>query len=189
MLEPLEDWTERLLNLPPVGTAQLGALNLANLYGDSADKVTAEGSGPLFTFNRPLFVTTLLALGFIPTATTNWVPKVGTAFLAGVLAAIIKPSQKKDARWTASITDTLTPPLGAVVITTAVKAKTTLEAGLLDAVKGFSEITDSSQSAAFQDSLSKAFRDATLEFEFKLIGLRVIPGPATEPLILTFKAQ
>lgn len=189
MIDPLSGWKARLLAMKPVGTAAAGAQNLADFYGDQADKVTAEGSGLLFTFNRAIFVSTLLASGFTPTGGTEWVQKIGAAFLAGVTQGTIKPAQKNDARWTASGADIITPGSGAAVIITASAAKDTLEAGLLSATAGFQDTEDEEGAGDSQEQFAKAWRDATLEFSFLLIGLIIVGGPSTAPLPLTFNAK
>jgi len=188
MIDPLEDWADRLLQMKPVGSAQAGAQNLADFYGDMADKVSAEGSNRLFTFNRTVFVSTLLAQGFAPTGGTDWVQRVGTAYLAGVASATILPGQKNDGRWSASGSDVVTPNSGAAVIITAITAKEKLEEGLLASSVGFTDIGKSSQADDFFVKFAQAWRDATLEFKFKLIGL-IISGPTTAPLPLVFEAQ
>jgi len=189
MLDPLPDWVDRLKQMPSVGTSQEGAENLANFYGDLADKVTAEGSPPLFTFNRQVFASTLLSQGFGPTGGTEWVQKIGTAFEAGVAQGTITPALKADPRWTASGSDVQTPSTGASVILTLSIARSTLESGLISATQGFSQTENSDQADSSQEKFAQAWRDATLEFQFTLIGLIVVPPSGTAPLPLTFNAQ
>jgi len=98
-LEDVSVWKARLLAMPPRDTVLGGVTNLADFYGDLVDdKLSAEGSNPLFTFNRGIFISTLLSSGFTPTRGTEWVQKIGSAFSAGVTASTIKPAQKTDAR-------------------------------------------------------------------------------------------
>ena len=65
-LDPLDAWYKRLLQNKPVNSPAAGAKNLADFYGDMADKVQGVGGSPgIFKFNRALFVATL-APGFTP---------------------------------------------------------------------------------------------------------------------------
>lgn len=193
-LEDLDSWKERLLAMPSVSTSIEGAQNLADFYGDKADKVQADSpdgsSEGIFTFNRSVFVVQLIAQGFGPSSSADWIPKISTAYEMALKASSISASTVTNSAWTATGNkDTQTKSTGIEVITTISAAKGILEAGLISAENpflsgGIQNPDDMSDSNAL---FAKAFRDATLAFVFTCIG-KVMGVPPVE-VPLTFPAK
>lgn len=186
MVDPLSGWKSRLLAMPPVNTATAGVQNLADFLGDEMDKVEAQGGSPgIFTFDRPLFVSTLLSSGFGPTAGNEWAGKLATAWMTASGSATITAGTVTNGAWTASVTDIQTSPSGSSTIVTLSSAKTFLENTLLSAASTFASVTNPSQGDAVVDQVAGAFRDATLMFQFNCIGLAIaVPSPIPVPIVL-----
>lgn len=188
-LEPQSVWTDTLLKLQPTPDAQVGCQQFADWVGDRSDLVQAGSAGsPLFTFNRPVFVSQLKALGFTPTKTNNWIPKVTTAWENAVKASTIKRATTPDPIWDISVVDIITIPIASATILTIPAGKAILAAGLTQAAQGFTAIKQDTAIRGRIDKFSKAFRDATLAFTFLLIGLKLI-GIAPVPFPKVFKAS
>lgn len=180
-LPPLEAWVDRLRQLQPVNTQQLGAKNLADFYGDMADQVEGVGGSPgIFTFNRSLFVATL-APQFIPDPSApSWANRIADAWQVAVASSVISPGTVINPAWTASVVDIQTAPIGSATIITLSAAKSVLKAELIKSAGQFSNDTESGLVA-----FAKAFREATKAFTFLTIGL-AIPGT---PLPIPTPAQ
>lgn len=192
-LDPLSDWTARLLAMPQVDTPLLGATNLADFYGDLADKVEADSpdgsSVGIFTFDRITFATTLVGLGFGPDASTAWAGKIATAYSTALATSVITPGTVTSAAWTLSTVDTLTAPTGAATITSIAAAAASLETDLIasNALFQAGTITTPSEADSSIEDFANAFRKATLLFEFLCIGIAA--GAPPTPVPLTFPAK
>jgi hypothetical protein len=188
-LEPQSVWTDTLLRLQPTPSAQVGLQQFADWVGDRSDLVQAGSAGsPLFTFNRPVFIAQLRALGFTPTRTNNWIPKVATAWENAVKASTIKRATTPDPVWTISVVDVITIPIASATILTIPAGKAILTAGLTSASQGFTAIKQDTAIRGRIDQFSKAFRDATLAFTFLLIGIRLV-GIVPVPFPKVFPAS
>lgn len=180
-LDPLDIWVERLLQMQPKDTKLQGAWNLANWYGDLADKVEATGgSVGIFTFNRPLFVSTL-APGFNPDPSApSWAARLASAWEIACKDSKITPATVPNGAWTQSAVDVLTAPKGAATIITLSQAKNLLENKLIASATAFAGDPDAGHKA-----FAKAFRDATLAFIFLTIGIAILNTPVPIPLPAT----
>lgn len=184
-LESLTAWVDRLLQNSQVDTPSAGAWNLANFYGDKADLVQAvPGTAGIFTFNRALFVSELLSLGFDPVDDTSWASKIATAWQTAVAGSSIAAGTVTDAAWTLSVVDSNTAGTGAAVIVTLANAKDSLESSLLSLGSNYVNdlITNESENNTQVEAFAKAWRDATLIFEFECIGLAG-PPPVQIPIV------
>jgi hypothetical protein len=171
--------------MQPANSQVAGAQNLADFYGDMADKVQGVGGSPgIFTFNRALFVSTL-APGFTPDPSApSWAAKVAAAWQTACSASIITPGTVVNPAWTASSVDVLTAPIGSATIITLGAAKSTLQAGLIASASSFKGNTD-----AGQEAFAKAFLDATKAFTFLTIGLVLAPPAPPFPLPIPTSAK
>lgn len=186
-LEPLSAWVTRLLENFNVDSASAGAWNLANFYGDKADFVQAQGgSVGIFTFNRALFVSELLAIGFEPTGDISWANRIATAWRNAVAGSSITAGTVTHPAWTQSVVDNLTAGTGGAVIVTLSDAKDTLENNLTNVGNKYisSEITSVAQNNVQIEAFAKAWRDATLVFNFECIGEKVTP-PKPVPIVFS----
>lgn len=187
-LEPLSSWVDRLLQMPSTDSSPLGAQNLADFYGDKGDSVQAVGGGAgIFTFNRSVFASELLAAGFDPVVDTSWASKIASAWETAVGASSITAGTVTNAAWTASVVDTLTAGSGSAVITTISSAKLLLQNALISVGSNYvnGSITNETENNAQIELFAKAWRDATLAFKFQCIGLVVGAPPTPLPIVLS----
>ena len=184
-LDPPKEWEKRLRAMAQSQSIPAGAQELADFYGDMGDKVEAIGGAPgIFTFNRPIFIAQLIALGFAPTEPPAvWANIVSTAWLNAVNLSIITPGTVSNPAWTASGVDVLTVGIGSATIITAAAAKAKLQSGLIASASAFRSNSDD---GIFK--MAKAFHDATKEFTFLTIGLQLV-GPAPVPLPIPSSAK
>jgi len=180
-LDPLDKWEKRLLSMGQSKSVVAGSKELANFYGDMGDKVQAGAAGKegIFTFNKEIFATQLMSMGFGPEPSSSvWAAAVANAWNNAVGLSIIKPGTVSNPIWTASSVDSLTLPIGSATITTASAAKGILMAGLIASSPAFK--TDSKKGIKL---MAKAFYDATKLFSFLTIGLVITPGgPVPAPI-------
>lgn len=184
-LDPVDAWVKRLLQMQPASSPNAGAQNLADFYGDLADKVEGVGGAPgIFTFNRSLFVATL-APGFSPDPSApSWASKIASAWETACGASIITPGTVANPAWTASSVDINTVPVGSSTIITLSAAKSKLQSGLIASANAFK-----GNPTAGQEAFAKAFLDATKEFQFLTIGLVLAPPAPPFPLPIPTPAQ
>lgn len=184
-LDPVDAWVKRLLDNKPVGSPVAGAQNLADFYGDMADKVEGIGGSPgIFKFNRALFVSTL-APSFLPDPSApSWAAKIANAWQVAVAASSITPGTVTNPVWTASAVDVLTVPTGSATIITLGSAKGLLLSGLIASASSFKGSPEAGQKA-----FAKAFLDATKAFTFLTIGLVLVPPAPPIPLPIPTSAK
>ncbi len=169
-LDPLEAWVKRLSQMKPTDSKEAGAKNLADFYGDLADKVEGQGGSPgIFRFNRELFVATLTPSLAPEESAAVWATNIANAWQTAVAASVITPGTVVNPAWVVSGVDVLTLPLGSASIPTLSTAKETLQAGLI-------------ASAGDQEAFAQAFLDATRAFTFLTIGLTVGEPPVPLPI-------
>jgi hypothetical protein len=179
MLDPLDSWKQRLLAMPDVGTNSEGAWNLANFCGDEMDKVNAiGGTVGIFTFDRPLFVSTLLAI-VVPEGSLAWVDRFTTAWATACGSNTITPATVVNGAWSGSVKDVVTLPSGNATIVTLAAAKATLDSELTAQGTPFvnKTVTSKSQVVSLNGDFAQAVRDATLVFQFDCIGLNALMVP------------
>ena len=178
MLDSVDTWANTLKNEDkPNDIALLAVKDFADVIGELMNKVQPNiappfvYSGQIFAFNSSVFAAQLVTL--TPTQSIEWVDKIVNAWLVACQASVITPSTVTNATvWTASTTDTATLPSASVTITTLSAAATLLKSGLISAS------VDLSDADASRRKFVDAFRSATLEFSFTLIGLALaLPGP------------
>lgn len=184
-LDPLDAWVKRLNQMEPVNSQGAGAQNLADFYGDLADKVEGIGGTPgIFRFNRGLF-TANLAPGLIPDPSApSWSSKIANAWLAAVGASSITPGTVSNPAWTASGVDSQTATTGSATIITLSAAKGILQTGLIASASAFQSNTD-----AGQVTFAQAFLNATRAFTFLTIGLVLAPPGPPIPLAIPTPAK
>jgi len=183
MVNSLQIWVDKLLQLQPQSSAEDGARNLGNYLKEQMDKVQAGPTGVegIFHFDVDMFVSTLIASGFNPTSSMDWVPKISSAWYAASAGNTITPSTVTDPAWTISIKDTNTVPVGATTILTLSSAKTMLENELQEVT-----FSGGKEPSAVYEAFAKSFRDSLLSFVFNCIG---IAGPPPTPLPIPKNAQ
>ena len=181
MLDPLSTWKDRLLQMKPTSTPIDGVTNLANFLNEMMNKVQAIGGHQgIFTFNKALFLATLTPT-LVPTGSASvWSAAVATAWQTAVAASIITPATVSNPAWLISSVDIMTLPIGASTIVTLSAASMSLKSALAS-----SQSTFSGNVSSGQEAFAKAFRDATLMFQFLCIGIGGTPiSPVPIPLPL-----
>jgi hypothetical protein len=179
-LDPVGKWKDKLLAMGPASSPSAGAKSLADFYGDMADKIEGvPGSPGIFTFNRAMFATQLVSMGFNPDPSApSWANTISTAWQTAVGISTITPGTVNNPTWTASGVDSLTVPTGTATIITLSLAKATLQAGLIASASSFQGNTDSGI-----EKYAEAFYNATKQFQFLTIGLVATPGgPVPVPI-------
>jgi hypothetical protein len=183
-VDGLSSWKSRLLAMPNVGDQTSGAWNLANFCGDMMDKLNVQGGTVgVFTFDRPLFVSTLLAV-MSPDGGTAWAGKLASAWATASGSNTVTPATVTNGAWAGGSTkDILTSPSGNSTIVNLSAAKSALESSLIAVGTPFvnKDIQTGAQADSSNEAFAKSFRDATLMFQFKCIGLNpaMIPTPVT----------
>lgn len=183
-VEPLSGWAKRLSEMNQSTSPPAGAKELADFYGDMADKVEGVGGKPgIFTFNRAVFIAALDGFPPDPSA-PSWALRVSDAWQKACAASIITPATVTNAAWTASVKDVLTVPIGAATIITLSAAKVKLQTDLIASATVFKGNSDQGII-----KFASAFREATLLFQFLTIGLVLAPPGAPVPLPIPTAAK
>jgi hypothetical protein len=180
VLDPLSTWTDKIKALPSVKDPVTGVTNFVAAISSLTNKVQAGPTGQvgIFVMDQPTFIAQLSSLSpFTPT----WSVIMATAWQASVLASVIVPNTVTDPLWTSSNTDSNTLPAAAATIITIPAAFASLTSDLAAISSYFlTQPTDSKQiQAKHPEAMAKAFRDATLQFQFNCIGLvsAIVPIP------------
>jgi hypothetical protein len=179
-LDPVDKWKDKLLGMGPANSPADGAKSLADFYGDMADKIEGVPGAPgIFTFNRAMFASQLMSMGFNPDPSApSWANTISTAWQAAVGVSVISPGTVNNPTWTASGSDVLTVPVGTATIVTLPLAKAALQAGLVASASSFQGGTDNGIL-----KFAEAFYNATKQFQFLTIGLVATPGgPVPVPI-------
>jgi len=190
MLDPLSTWTSTLKALPSVDSQSTGAQNFAQALGDLMNKVQggATGSPGIFAFAVPIMKAQLMTL--TPTGGPEWATKLATGWQTACTASIITPGTVSNPAWTASGVDVLTLPTAAATITTISAAGAALSSSLSAVAQIFQASNpDPGEVANAPEKMAKAFRDATLLFQFTCIGLVLAPPAPPFPLPLPVSAM
>jgi hypothetical protein len=187
-VDPLSSWKSRLLAMPNVGVGTQGAQNLSNFCGDMMDKLNVQGGTVgVFTFDRSLFVSTWLGMAE-PDGGTAWCGKLASAWATASGSNTITSGTVTNSAWAGGSTkDVLTDSSGNSTIVNLSAAQAALASYLTAVGTPFvnKSIQTGAQADASNEAFAKCFRDATLLFQFKCIGL----NPAMIPTSVILGVQ
>ena len=180
-VDPLSGWKARLLAMPTTGDETQGAQNLADFCGDMMDKLNViGGTVGVFTFDRPLFVSTVMAT-MQPDGSISWTSKFANAWAVASGSSTVTPATVTNGAWSGSVKDILTSSSGNATIVNLSAAKSALDSYLQAEGNPFvnKQIQTGAQADAANEAFAKAVRDATLLFQFDCIGLNSVPSPVS----------
>lgn len=174
MLPSAADLRDQLKTLPPTLSSHDAAVNFINIVGDFMDQVQGGPTGVpgIFIYNRPPAIALIEALP--PVIDNSWITNFANAIHSGTTSATLVPGTVTSPAWTASGTDTVSPP-----------TITNLAGALSLLVSELPSVTWSNDPPM---PLAQAIYDYTSFFIFLCTGLVLIGGVPT-PLPLTFPAQ